>query len=643
MKFVKIVGPSDKLDTVADKIVSSGCFQCENVQNVGLGLKKTMSIKVDNSFSSKLKKVEGMAEGLGHKLVRDETVGILSPYSEDYFVQVSEDYDKLAAIDSQIADIEAKKRDNIRLSEQLLPILNVNIELQQLFNLEYIKFRFGRMPRAMYDRLSALEGDERIIFTRTAIEGNYIWGFYFSSEKYIDYVDSVMAALRFEHIFISEKLVGKPKEMADIIKKEAEESQKQTDELKTKKETLSDSIKAELNDLYSKLYIREIYNEVKKNCGYFAHNTFCAAGWIPASELEAFESELKTVDGLTYTVEEPSNARVKAPTIIRNFALFKPFEQFVRMYGLPAYDEIDPTPIVAVTYTLLFGMMFGDFGQGLVIALIGLFLAYGKKIQFGKILVICGISSAAFGILYDSCFGYEGLFSRLFSGGGEVSWGFSPGKDVMTTLYLAALCGIVLIDAVMITNIFNGIRQKDFEKIIFGYNGLAGLVLYDSLIFGLASSMFINTNVFTTPYVIGCIVVPILMIFFRHMLAKLVTGQKDWFPHNFLEYVLENFFELFEVFLSFATNTISFFRVGAFALNHAGMMLVVFLLAGTTTEAAFGSGNLVVVIFGNLFVMGLEGLLVGIQVLRLEFYELFSRFYSGDGTEFVPNGILKTK
>lgn len=91
-------------------------------------------------------------------------------------------------------------------------------------------------------------------------------------------------------------------------------------------------------------------------------------------------------------------------------------------------------------------------------------------------------------------------------------------------------------------------------------------------------------------------------------------------------------FELFEVVLSFFSNTMSFLRVGGFVLSHAGMMAVVFTLSEMVGNAASPA----VIIIGNLFVMGMEGLIVGIQVLRLEFYEMFSRYFDGDGKPFSP-------
>ena len=104
-------------------------------------------------------------------------------------------------------------------------------------------------------------------------------------------------------------------------------------------------------------------------------------------------------------------------------------------------------------------------------------------------------------------------------------------------------------------------------------------------------------------------------------------------------FVVQGFFELFETLLSYFSNTISFIRIGAFAVSHAAIMEVVLQLAG----AESGSPNWAGVIFGNLFVCGFEGLIVGIQVLRLEYYELFSRFYKASGHAFDPYAKRKTK
>ena len=144
--------------------------------------------------------------------------------------------------------------------------------------------------------------------------------------------------------------------------------------------------------------------------------------------------------------------------------------------------------------------------------------------------------------------------------------------------------------------------------------------------------MMLNIQIMTPIYVICLIVVPLILVFLREPLSELVEGKKDWMPEKWGTFIVDNFFELFEVCLSYVTNTMSFLRVGAFVLVHAGMMQVVFVLASMFS----GVGYTVTVIVGNLLVAALEALLVGIQVLRLEYYEMFSRFYIGDGRPFEP-------
>ena len=135
-----------------------------------------------------------------------------------------------------------------------------------------------------------------------------------------------------------------------------------------------------------------------------------------------------------------------------------------------------------------------------------------------------------------------------------------------------------------------------------------------------------------TAYVLGLIVLPLILIFFREPLSKLIKGERKIFEGGIGSFIVDNLFEMFEVALSYVTNTMSFLRVGAFILVHAGMMKVVFVLAGM-----FGPvGYTITIIVGNILVMALEALLVGIQVLSLEYYEMFSRFYIGDGRKYEP-------
>jgi len=183
----------------------------------------------------------------------------------------------------------------------------------------------------------------------------------------------------------------------------------------------------------------------------------------------------------------------------------------------------------------------------------------------------------------------------------------------------------------MLLNIINGIRMKDRGKALFSPNGLAGMVFYVGIILGVFFLAAKKQNIFTGPYIWLVIVLPLVLLFLSGPLTKLVNGEKDWKPESVGMFFVEGFFELFEICLSYVSNTISFLRIGAYAISHAGMMLVVFNLAHNT--------NIVGIAFGNVLVAVLEALLVSIQVMRLEYFEMFGRFYEGGGTEFAPKII----
>ena len=331
-------------------------------------------------------------------------------------------------------------------------------------------------------------------------------------------------------------------------------------------------------------------------------------------KIPTFKEDFETLEKVTVDIKPAnSDVRLSPPTLLKNNWFSRPFRMFVEMYGVPKYNDADPTLLVALSYTLLFGIMFGDVGQGVILSLVG-FVAYKKfGLQLGAVGVRLGISSMLFGVVFGSVFGNEEILIPLFNA-------MSP--DNTMTLLIAAIClGIILIIISMAFNVILSFKKKNFGEAVLSQNGICGLVFYISIL-GLG---FVNVI-----YVVGLIALPLFLIFLKEPLIRKFEEHEAMFPNGFGAFFVEGFFELFEVVLSFITNTMSFLRVGGFVLSHAGMMLVVYTLA----EMVGGVGELAVIIFGNIFVMCLEGLIVGIQVLRLEFYEMFSRYYEGNGISF---------
>jgi V/A-type H+-transporting ATPase subunit I len=130
------------------------------------------------------------------------------------------------------------------------------------------------------------------------------------------------------------------------------------------------------------------------------------------------------------------------------------------------------------------------------------------------------------------------------------------------------------------------------------------------------------------------IVLPLTIFLLRGFLASLFFKAEK--PADIFEYTVETVVEVAEIALGMLANTVSFIRVGAFALSHAGLSIVTYTLAGIVDPALNSAGAIAVLIFGNIFIICFEGLVCGIQSMRLEYYEFFSKFYKGDGVAFSP-------
>jgi len=205
-------------------------------------------------------------------------------------------------------------------------------------------------------------------------------------------------------------------------------------------------------------------------------------------------------------------------------------------------------------------------------------------------------------------------------------------KGSVNTVFVVTIAlGMLIIILMMILSILTKLRFKKSGEALFDTNGVAGLVFYTSAFITII--LFMTGNALPASMVLFIMfVLPLILIFLKEPLSALLEKKKVHLEGGTGMFILQGFFELFEVLLSYFSNSLSFVRIGAFAVSHAAMMEVVLMLSG----AESGHINWIGVVLGNIFVMGMEGLIVGIQVLRLEYYELFSRFYTGGGRAFTP-------
>jgi V/A-type H+-transporting ATPase subunit I len=337
------------------------------------------------------------------------------------------------------------------------------------------------------------------------------------------------------------------------------------------------------------------------------------AGWVPARAVPALEERLGQTLMLPFDLEarDPrADERALVPTVPVKNRWLAPFAMLVKQYGIPQYGEVDPTPLFAATFLLMFGSMFGDVGQGAVIA--GLAWYFRDKLgRFWLFGVMAGVSSVFFGFLYGSIFGYEEILPALWK---------SPIHHPILMLQIALGYGVVFIAVACLLAIYNRLVVKNFAGAWFGHHGIVNLLFYLSLVWG-GLNVAGGGGFGTLPTLLVVASLAALAVYgWRHLEAP--ASEK----------VLVVFIETLETIIGYVSNTLSFLRVAAFSLNHAALSLAVLTLADMMGMA----GHVITVILGNVFVLVLEGGIVAIQVMRLEYYEGFSRYFSGEGHEFAP-------
>lgn len=634
MKFLTITGPKDTLNRVVENYLYKYEFQLENaltelknVQNLKpyLGTSPYKDLYVKSEELLKLVDITNIDPDTDEDISFEDAADVINQMKllqENFSTKQKEITDKLKTLKTY--------------AENLKQFNNFDYNVEEVLNFRFIKLAFGKMPKEYYLKYEKyIENEIDAIFIKCEETDAFVWGAYFAPEQSEDKTNSLFSSLHFEKISIPAGYEGTASEVSEQIEKEITEyTQKEKDIIDNfnfhtaafaKKLFLTNKKLARLSNNFD---VRKMVACTEEN----HTNFFILCGWMPSSDAKQLEKEISQ-DPDIYAIENAQNLSTITipPTKLKNPKIFKPFEMFVEMYGLPNYNEMDPTFFVAITYALIFGIMFGDVGQGLCLVIGGYLLYKFKNMRLAAIISCAGVFSTIFGFMFGSVFGFENVIDAIW---------LRPGKEMISlpfigninfVLVAAIAFGMFLILVTMIMHIINDIRTHNLGDVLFDTSAISGIVFYFSLV--LVIVLFMTGNPLPGGIVMAIMFgVPLILIALKEPLTNIVEKRSEILPKEKGMFIVQTFFEMFEVLLSYFSNTISFVRIGAFAISHAAMMEVVLMLAG----AESGNINWIVIVLGNLFVCGLEGLIVGIQVLRLEYYEMFSRFYIGGGRAFKP-------
>ena len=632
MELVNINGALPQLDEAIEALLKSESFHIEEGFSHSAGGYKPLNEK--NPYSPILKKFTSLCTGLECEHEKGDRTKCDLTTPEEFEELYKKVYSVYIELENRRNELDKHIAERNEASVQTAHLKGMDTDLSRLFGLEYISIRFGRLPSDNAKKLSYFE--RNFFFFEFDQDLTYTYGMYACPKTEKEEIDEIFKTLFFERTRIPDFVKGNASSAHSVLQQEIAQGMKDLELTEDKIKDLSDKYKMQLVDACEKLkYLKGAFT-LRRKAGTLK-NKFLIKGFIPVKDKQQLQSAFAGKDMDVTFLPPDSDSGCKPPTILKNGLLTRPFKMLVGMYGLPTYGGFDPTAFVALTYSLLFGIMFGDLGQGFLIALLS--IPVGKKLSkdMGGIMLRCGICSMIFGTLYGSVFGIEDMLDPVYE---EIGIDFLPLRAFESTnfiLFTAVGIGIFLIVVSMLINIFTSFKRKDIESAVFGANGICGLVFYGSIVFAVVSTMMLDMEVMSAPFIIFLIVIPALCIFCRVPFAIFAKYRQWKFSEHDEKmtlggFIVENFFEMFEFVLSYISNTMSFLRVGGFVMSHAGMMLVVMTLMDGMSKV----GQPIVFVIGNLFVMAMEGMIVAIQIIRLEFYEIFSRFYLGGGKEYVP-------
>ncbi len=573
-----------------------------------------------STFRSRIRRAWGHLDrlvGLHGELPKEGPDTPLRALQREQLIEVdrwlAEAWQKCAPCEESLHRIEEEFRELQHLEKSLEDFSGLDIDLSRLQGAhEHLDLRIGSVPFGNLERLSEVLSLSNHLILNVAGEGDTRRILIAGRREDAPILDSVLHAAAFQPLSIPESFDDNPEALRAELQARRRDLDKQAEQLRAQ---LADWMSANQHQMLRARRMLDAAEPYVSLRGAARTRGPLAAlqGWIPAPRLREVEETLRERLSLPFLLEsrEPNpDEQHLVPVPVAEQGLLRPFSLLVQQYGVPRFGEFDPTVLFAVTFVGMFGMMFGDIGHGAVILLAGLLLRRKLK-AFTYLFVLAGASSMLFGWLYGSIFGVEHWIRPLW---------IAPMSDPIYMLKVALAWGVAFLTLGSVIAISNRMLSGDQIGALFGPGGLISLVMYLALLGGLVN--LAQGGGFP-------LVATVLVLL---SLAVLVVYQWRSAEGSIGERIFTTLIESFEIVNSYLASSLSFLRVAAFSLNHVALSLAVFTLANGMGTVGHG----ITLVLGNLFIIVLEGTIVTIQTLRLEYYEGFSRYFYGDGTPFHP-------
>jgi V/A-type H+-transporting ATPase subunit I len=628
MEFVSMVVFKDKIEDVFSRLVKLGIFQPVDIRKIEEEVSSLTSLEIEKE-SAELQALEISFREISRKLnlsiVSSRDIESFSIEGvKEIFKQLEE---KLSAIISERQDLVGELKTTESMFAQIrdyfvFPLkrgayytfLQVNLGKVDEKNMPVLERSLKEIPHLFYPIRKqdasvvtltiGLRRDRAVI---EKILKDVAW-------REMDFPENANELSGDVENKLKEKIEGCKKrivELDQLIKKQAQENQ------------------GTLSKIRAFIVLKKSLIEAKKY-SYATDKTVILSGWVLHKDRDKVTNEIKSIAGVSYIekkrAEDLNIAKEDIPVRLEHNAIFKPFELLINSYGIPRYGTIDPTIFVAISFLIMFGAMFGDLGQGLSLVFIGLLIKRAKNIkikQASTLLVYCGISSAIFGALYGSVFGFENIIPAIW---------IRPMENIFEVFKISVLFGIIIITLGILVNVINALRDKNYIKALFDKSGLiTGIVYWLAIAF--VSKLFVAEKNIPPIYLI-LILAGLSLIFLKPVIEIIFKKKKE--KESLFVSFMESLVDILEIIMGYLANTVSFIRIAAFSLAHAGLFLAIFELSRLLKDVGGVPLSALVIILGNILIVLLEGMVVSIQSLRLNYYEFFSKFFVSGKHAYKP-------
>jgi V/A-type H+-transporting ATPase subunit I len=555
--------------------------------------------------------------------------------------EVSEKYN---SIRGRLDKLRAEREELEKMGKILGLLSGLDIGLPEIRDYENLAILIGAVDEGGVDRIrEALRGSLAVVEVLATRDGKVLLTVTCLKEHLAEVGETLRGAGLEDLSPILAKLSGNPSEALEEVSRRLEPLRAEKERLLENLSELRRNMAPKLVEIYEALELNLRLEEALRGSLQTDYLRI-VQGWVSedavvwlSEKLEEMRRELKGV--VAYRFEDPKPGE-KAPTLLKNPGVFKVFESIVALYGWPSRHEIDPTMISGILWTIMFGLMFPDLGQGIAIIAMGLFFTHVFKRRIlgmnsrkiGRLMMGMGLSASFFGALFGEFFLVE---VQPHLPGLRPGW-LGESSSIIWLIKIAIFFGIAQILLGIALAALKEFRNGETVSAIFSHHGAAGLITYSGFIL-------------TAFHFLGVTVVPRLLEFPELGIGALMSWPFFLMIGGLVMMILKPILEheqvslglgsLLETMTAFLANTLSFTRVAGFTIVHAALAMVVHEMMCASPAMGIGLGLILL----NLVSLSIELLVVAIQGLRLLFYEFYSKFYEGSGIPYRPWTLLNRR